>query len=662
MEKKAGSVTTVTSGGPTLGPKVLERVHDILHQLANTVSVMKLFPSEHASVQKSADDLIWKFKSFLAAHGKLEIWISEFSFVCSDTPVYSDDIPVKSLPFFFFKDGMQKLYFYPGLDGQEILDFLDVIKTEARKPAGDSDIVSALWEKDLAHIQYYAPDDYLENKILEECGQAQSKAPSADKAELGQKSIEIKVDTSKFSKGKIELSEEDREIVRQRAAIKELAKDDEPRIALEKAGGGGQPASQAGPSVTEPPQGAPESQEPEKPEEEPVAGPTRVTAEGPQPPEGGTEDIDLAMTEPEVHSLEALISSSRSVSPDEEFLNLMVEILNLEKDRNTLVENLDVLMEYQIGQLQQANFGFVVLLVLKLRELRDYLSVDHPEKSALVDSFLKRISGGKTVEAVKALFESHQELDWDSLVDFIRLLGKPAVPLSADIYESIPNPESQTKILEFIRQANAGDPGALARLAADERPGLSRAIIGFLSRDFGKKGLPHFAVFVGFKDPEIKREVIRVLGEARDATAGHILLGFLNDESEDIRIEAIFRLDPAEAKWRVRHLVQEAASRPFRAKSLKEKQAFLAFLGRTRAEEALHFLRKTIEKRGLWMSARTREMKIAAVSGLEKMGTDEAVGILEKGARAGNKAIREACVRAVEALGRQRTGQGKADT
>jgi HEAT repeat protein len=654
MDSKTTSITMVTSGGPSLDAKALEKIHDILHLLANAVSAMKLFPSEHVSIQKFADDLTWKFKSFLDVHGKFEIWISEFSFVCGDTPVYIDDIPVKSLPFFFFKDGMQKLYFYQGLDGGEILDFLNVVKREAQKPGGDSDIVSALWEKDFPHIQYYAPDDYLENKILEECGQAQSKAPSPDMPEFAHKAIEIKVDTSKFSKGKIELSEEDREIVRQRAAIKDLAKDEEPRIALEKAGGGGQPVFQAGPPAAESQQAGPEAREPEKAEEEPAA-------EAPQEPQSGTDAIDLDMMEPEVHSLEALISSSRSISPDEEFLNLMVEILNLEKDKKTLATNLDILMEYHLDQLQQANFGFAVLLVLKLRELRDHLSAESPEKSALVDSFLKRISGGKTLDAVKELIEGDQPLDWGALVDFIRLLGKPALPLAAYIYESVPSPESQKKILDFIKEANADDPGALARLAADERPLLSRAIIGFLSRDFGKKGLPHFAVFLGFKDPEIKREVIRVLGEARDEMASHILLGFLNDKDEDIRIEAIFRLDPAEAKSRVRHLVKEASSKPFRKRSMKEKQAFLAFLGRTRAEEALEFFRRTIEKKGLWMSARKREMKIAAVAGLEKMGTDEAVGILEKRARAGNRVLREACARALAALERQKAGSNKAE-
>jgi len=661
MDLSKGPITLVTTGAATFDEKALERIRDILHKLAKAVSAMKIFPSDHASIRTFADDLTWKFRSFLDVYGKFEIWISEFSFICGDKPVYSDDIPIKSLPFFFYKDGMQKLYFYQGLDGGEILDFLDVITKESRKPAGDSDIVSALWERDLPHIQYYAPDDFLENRILEECGQAQSRAPSPEMAEFAHKAIEIKVDTSKFSKGKIELSDEDRDIVRQRAANKDLAKDENPRIALDKPAPGGAPASQPSPPAAEPqPQTAPETRELEKPEEEPPEGPAPVATEGPQEPRDATDAIDMAMTEPEVKGLETLIASSRSVSPDEEFLNLMVEILNLENEKDVLATNLDILMEYALDQLQQVNFGFVVLLVLKLRELRDHLSAEHPEKSGSLEAFLKRISGGKTLDTVKELFKKNQPLDWDALVDFLRILGKPALPLTADVYESIPNPESRGKILAFIREANAGDPGALARLAADERPLLSRAIIEFLSRDYGKKGLPHFAVFLGFKDKEIKREVIRVLGEARDETAGHILLGFLNDKDEDVRIEAVFRLDPAEARSRVRHLVQEAASKLFRSRSMKEKQAFLSFLGRTRAEEALDFLGKIMAKKALWLSAKTKDMKIAAVAGLEKMGTAEAVEILEKGARSRHKPVREACARALGAMRKEKAGTQEA--
>jgi len=659
MDNKAGQHTLIARVGATLDAKAHEKVRDILHQLANVVSAMKIFPSEHASIRTFGDDLTLKFRGFLDEYGKLELWVSEFSFICGDKTVYEDDIAIKSLPFFFYKDGMQRLYFYQGLTGAEILEFLDIIKREARKPAGDSDIVGAMWEKDFSHIQYYAPEDFLENRILEECGQGDAKTSSSDAAVVGQKAIEIKVDTSKFTQGKIELSEEDRKIVGQRAADQALAREEAPQVALEKAAERALGAEQTSPSES--------PSQPEKPASPTPKRADRAEGEETQPPseeesstagEAGESPsvLDMTLTDPEAGGIEALVASSRAVSPDEEFLNLMVEVLNLEDDPETLATNLDILLEYQVDQLQQGNFRFAVMLVLKLRELREHLAPSRPEKAARIEVFLKRISGGQILAVVKNLFKQNQAVDWDSLVDFIRLLGPAALPLAADIYESILNPESQRKILEFIRTSNARDPGALASLAADERPLLSRAILGFLSRDFGRKGLTHFAVFLGFRDREIKREAIRVLGEARDEMANRILLGFLNDRDEDIRIEAIFRLDPAEARSRIEHLVQEASSRAFRGKSMKEKQAVLTFLGRTRSEAALGFLRKTLAKRMLWPSAGKKEFKLAAVKGLESMGTDEAAEVLEKGARSRNRAVRQASAEALARLKQKKDG------
>jgi HEAT repeat protein len=648
MSLKTNPATVVSVGGQTYDAKDLDKIHDILHQMANTVSAMKIFPSEHASIAKFVDDLTWKFKSFLDTHGRFEIWISEFSFVCGDTVVYADDIPVKSLPFFFFKDGMQKLYFYEGLDKDEIVDFLEIIKQEARKPAQDSDIVSALWERDFAHIQYYSPDDFLENRILEECGQAEAKPGAPDVAEFSHKAIEIKVDTSKFTGGKIELSDEDREVIRERSAIKELAQEEEPRIALER-------AASAEPVRLEP---IPEEAAPETPSTPPLPeGEEKAEEAAPEPPAPEREEVpegpaavDLTMSDPEVRNLEALISSSRKISPDEEFLNLMIEILNLEKGMDHLKTDLDILLEYEIEQIQQGNFRFAALLVQKLRELRDHVAAQSPDKSALFDGFLKGTSSGKTLDAVKSLFKSGAEVDWDSLVEFIRLLGTPALPLAADIFETVPHPESREKILDFIKSINADDPGRLASLAGDERPLLSKAIIGFLGRDFGQKGLSHFAVFLRFKTKELKLEAIHALGQARGELSDKILMGFLNDPDEEIRIEAVSRLDPAEGKPRVLHLIREASARGFRTKSLKEKQAFFSFLGRTRSEEALEFLRKTLEKKHLWLSGRTRQVKLAAVAGLESMRTSAAVGVLENGSRARTRTVRQACSLALNRL------------
>ena len=149
-------------------PDRTEKVRDLLHYLANTVSAMKIFPSEHATVANFVDQLTAKFTDFLAVHQKLQVGIEEFSFTFEGKPAYTDEVAIKSLPFFFFKDGLHILFFYQGLDRPEVFDFLELIKTEAQKPAEDSDIVAALWERDFSNIQYYAPDEFLENRILAE--------------------------------------------------------------------------------------------------------------------------------------------------------------------------------------------------------------------------------------------------------------------------------------------------------------------------------------------------------------------------------------------------------------------------------------------------------------------------------------------------------------
>ncbi len=203
----------------TLDAARVEKAKDLLHYLANTVSAMKIFPSEHATLKNFVDQLTQKFTDFLTAYQKLQIGIEEYAFTYGGKLIFSDEVAIKSLPFFFFKDGLQILFFYQGLDRQEIMEFLELIKAEAQKPAEDSDFVVALWERDFPNIQYYAPDEYLENRILAETRDSRAVQDMPELTEdLAHETIEVRVDTSKFSQGRIDLDREDREAVEKAAA------------------------------------------------------------------------------------------------------------------------------------------------------------------------------------------------------------------------------------------------------------------------------------------------------------------------------------------------------------------------------------------------------------------------------------------------------------
>ncbi len=598
MEEKKGQEQT---GGGAADPASFDKAREIFHHFANTVSALKIFPPEHLTAVRFIDTLAEELRAYLGLHGKLEAGVEEYSFTLEGRPVYTDEMTIKSLPFFFFKDGIQILYFYQGLGRAELLDFIDLIRRESQKPAEDADIVTAMWERDFANIQYYAPEDYLETRILEERSESQAKLGlPVLPAEFAHEVIEVRVDTSQFTRGKIVLTEEDLAAVRKGTAAREPWTE-------------APAAADSGKSVEE------------------RAGRKKSPA----------ASMDPALTETEVRDLETLIRRNRSVSPEEEFLDLMVEILFLENDPARFDANLSILEEYDVDRVVEGDFPAAILLIGKLRELQDHLTPSAPEKAGRIGSFLKGVAGSKVLDAVRTLFEEKRTVPWSGLVDFFRTLGAPALPLAADLYDAAGEGESRPKILDFI-SSEAPEAAVLVGLAADERPLLSREIIAILAAA-GRKGLPLLSAFVNSKDRDIRLAAVAAIGAAGDESSNRLLAAFMKDVDEDVRVQAALRLNPAAEGSRIRSIIRDASGRGFKGRSLKEKTAVLTFLGRTRTAEALDFLRRTLLRRVPWSRTTETDLKLAAVSGLEHMATPEACRALEKGARSWNEAVRAAC-------------------
>jgi hypothetical protein len=359
--------------------------------------------------------------------------------------------------------------------------------------------------------------------------------------------------------------------------------------------------------------------------------------------------MDPTLTESELQALETMVRTNRTISPEEEYINLMVEIIFLEEDPASCQASLDALLDYHFDQLQRGHFHIPVLIIQKVHELGRHLA-SKPEKTALLETFLKRTVSPKTIEAIKTLLEKRKAFNWESLLGFFGLLGPQAINLAADLHEIAPDGEARHKILGFIEALGAAEPRLLAGIVSNDRPDLAREIVGMLGRVPGNKGIPHLSAFLSLPNKDIKLEALHTLARTRDAMAGRILLGFLKDPDEEIRIQAAMKLDPSEAGARVQQILREAAGREFRTKSLKEKEAVLSFLGRTRAPEALEFLSRTLRRAPLFASRQVLEMRLAAVAGLAGMGTDGALAALQKGAIGRTKTIREACRAALESL------------
>lgn len=601
---------------PASGPDLagyLARSKDILTTMANAVSAMKIFPSDHETIRTFVDSLGAKFDGFFERFARLDVEVGEYTFRCADQVVYTDETTIKSLPFFFHKDGTEILYFYRGLDRPEIRGFLELIKTVSQKPGFENDIVAALWESDFSNIQYYAPDEFLENQIIAEKREVQAAENLPElPSDLAHESVEVKVDRSKFADGRIELKPADREkVARDRESVDP---DDAP---LET--GLPIPAGQA-----------------------PAASPDESAGVLPVP-----TTRDKGLTEADLADLDTLVRANRDLSPEEEFINLTAEIIFLEADPAICAASLDVLAEFHFDQIRAGRFPVGRAIIEKARELLSQIGPGEGHKPDLIEATLTKLMGPKALEAVEAALSSDTPVEWPALLAFFRILGKPTLSTAGALFEKRVDPEVRGLILEFIRDLSGHDPSIMISLANDNRPALSMEIIRLLAELPEERGIPHLAAFLMFKSRDLKLETIHALGKLQSEKANRILHGFLNDPDEDLRIQAALKLNPAEERSRIVQFIGEASAPEFRKKSLKEKTVILSFLGRTRSPEALEFLAAVLARRTWWPSGKSLEMKLAAVAGLESMGTSKAAAVLESGMRSRGRRVRGACAEAL---------------
>ena len=118
-----------------------------------------MYPENHAIYQESLQAVVSRLNFFLNKYGDLRLDIEKDRLLYEDETVYQDDPSRDKLVYPIFRDGIQWMEFQAGIEVWEISDFIKILnqyRILQEEPKGD--LVTALWEMDLLHLQYAATD------------------------------------------------------------------------------------------------------------------------------------------------------------------------------------------------------------------------------------------------------------------------------------------------------------------------------------------------------------------------------------------------------------------------------------------------------------------------------------------------------------------------
>ena len=133
----------------------------LIQTFLQTLKAFRLYEADHPILSKFLERLRRDFDQYFNAFDSFSLQVGEHRLHYRGNIVYENQDVKESLAFLFFKDGVRELQFSKGLEFEEMIDFLNIVRKSDFLNRMEDDLVTLLWEKDFTHITFTTVDEFL---------------------------------------------------------------------------------------------------------------------------------------------------------------------------------------------------------------------------------------------------------------------------------------------------------------------------------------------------------------------------------------------------------------------------------------------------------------------------------------------------------------------
>ena len=153
---------------PAFGTEELVMAKAIIDAFLRVMKIYATYPPTHTTTQQAIAGLHESFTSFLEMFGEFALEVHKDSFLYKGAIMYQGSARDGDLSFSLFRDGIRELFFQKNIDLYEVETFLMLLHRYKNLPEEtEDDLVTALWETNLPHVQYDAVAQSIDQILTE---------------------------------------------------------------------------------------------------------------------------------------------------------------------------------------------------------------------------------------------------------------------------------------------------------------------------------------------------------------------------------------------------------------------------------------------------------------------------------------------------------------
>jgi len=214
--------------------------------------------------------------------------------------------------------------------------------------------------------------------------------------------------------------------------------------------------------------------------------------------------------------------------------------------------------------------------------------------------------------------------------------------------------ETRKVLIEALVEVGRGSPKLFLPFLLDPRWYLVRNTIYILRRIAGPESARAALRCAGHQDARVRKEVALFFDETGDPAGESVMIGFLGDDVQSLRVAAVRSLARRGSKPAAERLLALTASPGFAGRERLEREAVWEALGALAPDRVFPTLKDMLLKRRWFGQAQDLDDTACACAGLKGIGTPDAIAVLQKAAAAKRGEPRELVEKALRSLARGR--------
>lgn len=282
----------------------------------------------------------------------------------------------------------------------------------------------------------------------------------------------------------------------------------------------------------------------------------------------------------------------------------------------------------------------VLSLLHETEAVRPDISTEHKQQLASIMDGLGRTERIKTIESY---LNRTPDANVEGLSTILLLMKPEAVPALCTLLANLTSVAHQAIVVEALTLLAKDKPDPVVRGLMDRRPIYVRNLISILLTWNSPKFVEPIEKLIRYPDAQIRREVVRAIGRLRPNGSGVKLVPVTSDQDENVRFAALKLLMSGQYTAPFTQWAPVLSEDDFMDRPISERRGIFQAMRVSCGDEAVPYWQGLMTA-WAWTNRRKKEeLAILAAETLGKLATPAAIAALERGAKKGSSAVRQAC-------------------